>query len=156
MTYSKSEVAHMKSVTEIEMASDGSFQRHEHVLPPVRDLIYIEGELLDLVLGAAARTARERDSYVIVGLTDSGPVLDALAKLRLIYPNVLHVARAGGYVPASLPSLEKRKERESLSDLDLFAEFFNETTSETLSAEERTTLVEALSAVQNAGRERLT
>ncbi len=156
MTYSKSEVAQTKSVTEIEMAKDGSFKLQELALPPTRDLIYVEGDLQHLVSGAAAQTERERDSYVIAGLTDSGPVLDALAKLRLVYPNVLHVTRAGGYVPASLPSHEKRIERDSLSDLDLFAEFFRETTSEELTAEERTTLIEALANVQNANRERPT
>ena len=77
-------------------------------------------------------------------------MLDALAKLRAVYPNILHVSRAGGYIPAELPSLARARERESLSDLDLFAEFFNETVGTELSADERTALIETLTSLERA------
>jgi exonuclease SbcD len=154
LTYSKSEVEHSKSVTEISMAADGTFETAFHSLPVRRALRYFEGSLGEIVSSAEKFSALERDAYVIIGLTDSGPVLDALARLRAVFPNVLHVARAGGYVPATLPSLAKARERETLSDLDLFAEFFTETTSLSLSADERTALIDAITTVSNADRDR--
>lgn len=154
LAYSKSEVTQPKSISEISMASDGSFALQTISLPVSRDLIYLEGTLAELVGRGSSMTDRERDAYVIAGLTDQGPVLDALAKLRAVFPNILHVSRTGGYMPAALPSLAKQKERETMSDLDLFAEFFTDTTSEALTADERTCLVEALNAVAATERER--
>lgn len=156
LAYSKSEVSHPKSITEVELQPDGSLTSRELALPASRELIYVEGELQNLLDRARSMSERERDSYVIAGLSDAGPVLDALAKLRAVFPNILHVARTAGYVPASLPSLAKKKERETMSDLDLFAEFFTDTTSETLTSDERTCLVDALSVLQATERERPT
>lgn len=154
LTYSKSEIDHTKSITEIVMNANSSFTSTLHSLPARRALKYFEGTLEELVLRAATLTASDLDAHIIIGLTDSGPVLDALARLRVVFPNVLHVARAGGYSPATLPSLARLRERESLSDLDLFAEFFTETTSLTLSAEERTALIDAISSVALNDRDR--
>ena len=154
LSYSKSEVGHEKSITEITISPDGAVTTALLTLPVSRELIYVEGELTELVERARAMSERERDAYVIVGLKDQGPVLDALAKLRVVFPNVLHVSKTAGFVPAVLPSMAKQKERETMSDLDLFAEFFNDTTSENLSAEERTCFVEALGALEAASRER--
>jgi len=140
LSYSKSEVDHSKSVTEVVInGNDVSFEFHS--LPIKRALKYLEGSLAEL-------SARESDdSYIIVGLTDRGPVLDALARLRAVYPNILHVSRSGGYIPAELPSLARARERESMSDLDLFAEFFNDTVGTELSNEERDVLIETLSGL---------
>jgi exonuclease SbcD len=146
--YSRSEVDHAKSVTEVSLADDGAVKVAFHSLPVQRGLRYVEGALEDLIKNDVD------DSFVIVGLTNSGPVLDALARLRVIYPNVLHVARAGGYQPTSLPSLARAREREALSDLDLFAEFFSDTTATELSADERTALVDAIESVAAADRDR--
>lgn len=136
LAYSKSEVDHSKSISFVSLGEslDVSFLP----LPVRRPLRYVEGTLEDLLRGSGA------DDYVIVGLTDSGPVLDALARLRAVFPNILHVARAGGYMPSQLPSLERARERESMSDLELFAEFFGEVTAAEMTAEERTALIEAL------------
>jgi exonuclease SbcD len=144
LSYSKSEVDHAKSVTEVRIDRDGSLSFEFHALPVRRALKYLEGTLAELSISPPD------DSYVIVGLTDSGPVLDALARLRAVFPNVLHVSRAGGYLPAELPSLTRARERESLSDLDLFAEFFNDTVGTELSAEERTALIETLGAMERS------
>jgi exonuclease SbcD len=144
LSYSKSEVDHAKSVTEVTIAKDGALSFELHPLEVRRPLRYLEGTLEEL-------SAREPDdALIIVGLTDSGPVLDALAKLRAVYPNILHVARAGGYVPAELPSLAKARERESLTDLELFAEFFNDTVGAPLSDDERVALIETLGSLERS------
>jgi exonuclease SbcD len=144
LSYSKSEVDHTKSVTEVSIDRDGSLSFEFHTLPVRRALRYLEGTLAEL------STAAIDESYVIVGLTDNGPVLDALARLRAVYPNILHVSRAGGYLPQELPSLARARERESLSDLELFAEFFNDTVGSELSPEERTALIDALSSAERS------
>ena len=154
LSYSKSELSHAKSVTEVELASDGSFKLKTHALPVRRDLIFLEGPLETLIANAAAMTERERDSYVIAGLMDTGPVLDAHARLRAVFPNLLHAARSGGYRPTELPSLEARRLKETLSDLDLFAEFFQDSTNSPLSDDEREQMIAVLKSIEAADRER--
>lgn len=146
LAYSKSEIDHIKSVTEVVIKNDHSLEYKSHELPIRRTLRYVEGEIETLLRAGEKESAQERDAYVIAGLTDSGAVLDAVARLRQIYPNVLHVTRAGGYVSTTLPALERLKQRENLSELELFAEFFNETTGEEMTAEERTVLIAAIEA----------
>ena len=150
LAYSKSEVDHIKSVLEVHLSPSGALEVKEHSLPTSRRLRYIEGEIETLLRTGEKASEVERNDYVIAGLTDQGPVLDALARLRLIYPNILHVSRAGGYMPSALPALERLKAREQMSELDLFAEFFNETTGQELNAEERTALIDAIQAMSSA------
>lgn len=144
LAYSKSEVDHIKSVLEVHLTNAGELTVFPHTLPVTRSLRYIEGEIEQLLKAGEKENSNAKNDYVIAGLTDQGPVLDALSRLRVIYPNILHVSRAGGYMPSALPALERLKAREEMSELDLFAEFFNETTGQELNAEERTALIEAI------------
>jgi DNA repair protein SbcD/Mre11 len=142
LPYSKSEVGHSKSITEICLHADGAVEIHETPLRQKRQLRYLEGPLDQLIDGAKDDSARE--DYVIAGFTDSGAVLDSFARLRTVYPNLLHVSRAGGFVPETLPSLALRKELDQVSELELFTEFFKATTGADLTDEERTALIETI------------
>ncbi len=139
--YSKSEIGLEKSVTEIRIGGDGKVETALHPLKPLRALRYIENTLSAVIEGAASDS--DKEDYVLVGLTDPGPVIDAAAQLRAAYPNLLHVSRVGGFLPDELPALERRKDRQRISELDLFAEFVNDTTGEPMSPEE----VDAISEI---------
>jgi exonuclease SbcD len=141
LPYSKSEVDHEKSITELAVASDGSIELSQHRLKNLRSLRYREGLLENLLIEAKSDTAP--DDYIIAGFTDSGPVLDAFARLRVLYPNLLNISRSGGYMPAQLPAA-RRQERSERSELDLFAEFFHDSVGEELNADERATLAATL------------
>ena len=145
LPYSKSEIGHLKSITEIVLDASGKVESTNHTLSQRRALRYIEGELQTLV-SEGQSLSEDRDDYIIAGYTDRGAVLDAFARLRLVYPNLLHISRAGGYEPSSLPALSRLREKEKLSELDLFAEFFRDATGADLNDFERDTLIEALNA----------
>ncbi len=140
LPYSKSEIGHQKSITEIALAGDGSIKLELHSLQTRRSLRYIEGELKELIEKGMNDAAKH--DYVIAGFTDSGAVLDAFARLRSVYPGLLHISRAGGFVPLSLPALQK--EREEMSDLELFGEFFRDATGADMNDQEREALIEVL------------
>lgn len=142
-TYSKSEVANAKSVNEIRLESDGTFEVVPHSIEPARKLRYLENTLEGIL--AEAVTDSRRDDYILAGLTDPGPVIDALAKLRAVYPNLLHVARVQGtHRPDEIPVASKLREREAIDELDLFAEFVQDTTGKELTSDERTFVTDSI------------
>jgi exonuclease SbcD len=144
LKYSKSEIAHEKGILEVLIRPKGeakveiSFETHR--LPILRQLRFIEAELAELL--RAAGEDERRDDYIIASYTDTGAILDARAKLLAVYPNLLNVSRAQKFLPGSAPALAK--ERERLSELDLFAEFFSASTGSELSADEREVLIGAI------------
>jgi DNA repair protein SbcD/Mre11 len=145
LPYSKSEIGHLKSITEVQLQASGKVETILHELPQRRALRYIEGELQTLIAEAQEKTGDSSlEDYIIAGYTDRGAVLDAFARLRLVYPQLLHIARAGGFEPTSLPAMTRLREKEKLSELDLFAEFFRDATGTDLTDPERDTLIEAL------------
>ena len=140
LPYSKSEIGHDKSITEINIDMEGTVEITTHLLDQKRQLRYVEGELATLIENGLADPVR--DDYMIAGFTDDGAVLDAFAKLRTVYPQLLHISRAGGFRPNLLPGLAQG--RESLSDFELFTEFFNEASGSQLNEAEKSVLIEVL------------
>lgn len=149
LPYSKSETDHEKTIVEVALDASGTCHLDHHVLPRLRGFRYLEGALEELC--SKAKDDATPDDYVIAGFTDPGPVIDAFSKLRTHYPNLLHVARAGGYVPSQTPSLEHTRARQERSELDLFAEFFRETTNEDLNDDERAFLASTLQELSREG-----
>jgi exonuclease SbcD len=132
-----------KSVTEIRLDTDGGLELETFELPVLRRLRTIEGPLAELL--ERGREDQFRDDYIIAGFTDLGAQIDTFAKLRAVYPNLLHVSRVGGFLPSELPAARARaEERSERNDLDLFAEFFRDATGTELSDEERAALIETL------------
>ncbi|MES2965143.1 MAG: exonuclease SbcCD subunit D [Bdellovibrionota bacterium] len=142
-TYSKSEVEHAKSASEIRLTKDGSCEVVSHAIDPARRLRYLE-DTLEILVTAGSKDER-KDDYILAGLTDPGPVVDALARLRAVYPNLLHVSRVqGSFRPEEIPIAAKLREREAIDELDLFSEFVQETTGQALTADERSFVLDSI------------
>jgi len=138
LQYSKSEIGYPKGIVEVRITGAATIEHNTHHLPIRRPLRFLEGDLTELVRQAAGDS--EREDYIIASYTDQGAVLDAFTKLYAVYPNLLHVSRTLGFNPTTLPMLEARVNRDTVSELDLFAEFFQAATGEALSERERITL----------------
>ena len=153
LSYSKSEIGHDKAVLEVSLdPASGAANVSPHRLPKLRDLRFVEGEL-DALIARATDERAGREDYVIASLTDAGLVLDARAKLRKVYPNLVHVGRTEGYVPLEAPSLARLKERERMSELDLFGEFLRESTGAEMTELEREIVAQSLAAIERRERE---
>lgn len=152
LTYSKSEISNRKSVTEVMLAKDGLYALETHELGHLRGFEYREGELKDLLTEQTATdgTLKINSNYVIVGLTDRGPVLEAAQRLRDVFPNLLHVSRvrSDDDVTSRTDSQTTASEREQATELELFSEFFARTMNTEMSAEERTHLIDILSEIE--------
>ena len=88
LKYSFSEVNHRKSVTVVELLEKGNVTVNTRPLRPLHDMRELRGSYEELTSrdfyqGTAV------DDYLHITLTDEEGILDAIGKLRSIYPNVM-------------------------------------------------------------------
>ena len=121
LKYSQSEVAHEKSVTLIEMDGDGRCEKTLLPLIPLRDMRHVKGELEAILADVKEDT---RLDYLHVTLTDVGALIEPMAKLRNVYPNVMTLRldhRVGKNVFDNTMSSEQRA---NMTPEDMFAKFY--------------------------------
>lgn len=149
LKYSFSEAGHNKSVSLVELGAPGKVCVEEIALTPLRDLRVLTGTLDGLVAASAADTALA--DYVFASLTDRGALLDPMARLREVWPNVLGCERtvlsAGGSAAAG------RARSRELDTRALFADFFREVADAPLDDAQSAALGEALEALAHETRE---
>lgn len=149
LKYSASEAADGKSAVLVELGEPGSKPAIELVpLAPLHDLRRIRGPLGSLVASDVVAAA-DADDYLHVVLTDENPVLDAIARLRAVYPNVMSVeydnarTRAAGLsAAAELPA------EEDVAPLELFAEFYEHQNGSALSDGQRALVAKELEGIE--------
>ena len=88
LKYSFSEKDHKKSVTVVELGEKGGLEVRERLLHPRHDLRELRGTYDQLTLKSNYEGA-DRDDYLHIVLTDEEDVPDAVARLRVIYPNLM-------------------------------------------------------------------
>lgn len=88
LKYSVSEWKQNKSVSIIELNGDGEVKVQLKELPVLRDLRVIRGPLEEL-LKRENHHGTNLEDYVFVELTDEGEILDAISKIRAVFPNVM-------------------------------------------------------------------
>jgi DNA repair protein SbcD/Mre11 len=120
LKYSASETGHVKALTLVELPEHGPVRTEPLPLTPRRDLRRIRGCFADLMKGPLGPS----EDYLFLDLLDDGPVLDAMARLRQIYPNILGIQPASA-APAPTEDTIDIRSRELDPDL-LFRSFFQE------------------------------
>lgn len=149
MKYSFAESGHKKTVSLVELDQFGKVTLERIPLIPKRDVRCIEGLLTDLLNQPAVESSK--DDYLMVTLKDSGAILDAIGKLREVYPNVLHIERphftAGEKLRA--PGADHRR----TGVKELFNSFFQQTTGSELSADQSETFSEVIEKIYLRDRE---
>ena len=149
LKYSFSEAGHAKSVTLVEMDADGAVRTERIALSPRRDLRVVEGALDELLAGPPDGASRE--DYLLVRLTDRRAILDAMGKLREVYPNVLHLERPG--LQAGPRADAAGRDHRTRSELELFRAFHREVTGDDLLPGGAEALGEVVESLRRAERE---
>ena len=122
LKYSFSEAGHYKSVTVVELGEKGDLRLHTVPLTPRHDLREIRGTFAELT-DKAVYSAAGAEDYLHIILTDEEDVPEAVARLRVIYPNLMKL---------SYDNTRTRTDRvvggaenvKSKSPLELFAELY--------------------------------
>jgi len=139
LKYSFSEQHQKKGVTLVDFSSAGTSNKHLP-LKPLRDMRILEGEFDDLL--QQGKVDPNSDDYLLIRLTDQHAILDPMAKLREVYPNVLQLEK-----PGMLGSEEQPVNREKLKrgELDMFRDFFLQVKGHELSNEQEHAMTETIS-----------
>ena len=135
LKYSFSECRHTKSVTVVELKEKGSVEIRTVPLQPRRELRELRGSFAALIHSGADADSGAED-YLRIILTDEEDVPDAMARLRIAYPNLMTLeydnsrTRAAGVLTAA-------EDVERKSEMELFAEFFTQQNGYDMSEEQR-------------------
>lgn len=146
MKYSTSEVRQTKSVALVEMDADGQCTIERKPLKPSKDLRIINGYLKDILKGP--EKGENPEDYIIVELMDKGAILDAMGKLREVYPNVLHIDRKYLEIAGRISALDHHK----MDDTELFSSFFTQVTGEELTESQKLTFASVVDEVRRKER----
>ena len=122
LKYSFSEAGHRKSLSVVTLERMGEIRIETVPLEPLRDLREIRGPL-ERLLSQEIRAEVGTENYLHVTLTDEEEILDALEKVRYVYPNVMRLdydnrrTRASG-ATAAVENITLK------TPLQLFSEFY--------------------------------
>lgn len=148
LKYSFSEKDHKKSVTVVDLGAKGDVQIRTVPLTPKHDLREVRGSydaltLRENYIGTAT------DDYLSIVLTDEQDVPDALAKLRILYPNIMQLRydNARTRTDAQLPPLDPEDRRTAL---ELFEDFYALQNGQNMTTEQRALAAKLLQEIEEA------
>jgi len=148
LKYSFSEQHQNKSVTLVEFDNDGKAQFELLPLAAMRDVRIIEGELAQLL--DIGKTDLNRDDYLMVRLSDKNAILDAMGKLRSVYPNVLHLERTG--LMRESGKVELSRDHIKKGEMDMFSDFFTQVSGDSMTQAQQQAMSTAIDELHKAER----
>lgn len=134
LKYSFSEVSHKKSVTVAELKEKGNVDIRCIELTAKRDMREIKGEYEKLV-SKEYYDGTAVDDYLHITLTDEEDIPDAIAKLRVIYPNIMKLDydNTRTRTAACVDSAQAVEEK---TPVELFAQFYEKQNNRPMSDEQ--------------------
>ena len=123
MKYSFSEVNQRKGITIVDLDKDGNIHIEIYDLKPRRDF-RIKIGTLEEVLKSYDKDKENNEDYIKVILKDKGELLDPMAKIRSVYPNVMELTREERAIRGGSRTVATNiKERSKMS---LFKSFYKD------------------------------
>ncbi|MFD1705287.1 exonuclease SbcCD subunit D [Siminovitchia sediminis] len=147
LKYSFSEAKQRKSVSVINIESNGQLTIKERGLTPRLDMREITGYIEEL-LDPAFYENQKLDDYLKVTLLDEGALLDPINKLRAVYPNILHLERKIDRVDSAKKQTLQMVQSERKTELDLFEDFYREMTTSDFTEEKQKLMEEVIDDVR--------
>ncbi len=128
LKYSLSEWRGQKSATLVELGPAGEKPAIELVaLEPLHDLRRVRGPLERLMSPEVADAeGTSREDYLYAVLTDENPAVDAMARLRNVYPNVMSLEYDNARTRAVGVAADAAPAEEDTDPLTLFCDFYEQ------------------------------
>lgn len=145
LKYSFSEKDHKKSVTIVELGAKGEVEIDEVALVPMHDMREIRGTYDDLMLKANYE-GTDTDDYIHVVLTDENDVIDAIAKLRVVYPNLMKLSYDNKRTQRQ-QTITDAENVEKKTPLELFEEFYEKQNNQSMTDEQKKLSQELIESV---------
>ena len=150
MKYSFEEADHKKGVYLVELDQVGALRQEFIPLPAGRDVRVVSGLFNDIMQGPAA--GERADDYLSFLLLDEAPVIQAVHRLRTIYPKTMEINYR--YQQATLSLAGQRPDHRALSSMDLFESFVDWSTQKPLTELQRRTMAPFLAPADADGEGR--
>ncbi len=148
LKYSFDECTQQKGVHIVEMNAAGECSVETIPLTPRRDVRRIKGMFADLVKSSDGMAGAD---YVEITLLDDGPVIDAMGRLRAVWPNAMNVLRQDSTSVGA--GAAQRIDVRGQSELELFELFYEQITGEALGVDHRTVFVDLVDRIRMEERE---
>ena len=145
LKYSFSEKDHKKSVTVIDFGEKGKVDISEIPLVPRHDLREIRGTFNELTLKENYENT-DREDYIHAVLTDENDVIDAVGKLRVIYPNLMKLSYDNKRT-AMQQEINEAVDVEKRSPAELFDEFYEKQNNQKMSDEQRAFVEDCIGSI---------
>jgi len=148
LKYSFDEVHQPKGVYVVDMGADGACAVRTVPMVPRGDGRKSGGVMEELLRGPG--DGKSKEDYLEVTITDDGPVLDAIGRLREVYPNVMLIRRperVNGVGAGDRPDIRGK------TALQLFGAFYRHVTAEDLSADQERAFVAVAEEMEREERE---
>jgi len=124
LKYSFSEAGHQKSVTVVELGKKGDFRLYAVPLVPKHDLREIKGTYEEVTAKSFYENTPVED-YLHITLTDEEDVPEAMARLRVIYPNLMKLTYDNTRTRSSTV-IDGAVDVQKKSPLQLFGELYQQ------------------------------
>lgn len=135
LKYSFSEANDKKSVTVVELKEKGNLNLKTIPLMPLRDMKEIKGKYIDLMNKSYYENTTYQNDYIHITLTDEEEILNAMAKLRSVYHNLMKLDYDNTRTKNNL-IINADKNIESKSPMQLFSDFYKLQNNKPLSEEQ--------------------
>ena len=142
LKYSFSEEKHNKSMTIVDLKEKGNIEIKEIPVKPLHDLKTIKGKFSKITSEEFYKELKKEDYYRAV-LTDEDDILNAIGKLKSIYPNLMSMEYDNTRT-RSYSVVDNVETGETKSPLDYFEEFFEKQNGRKMSEKQRNYLLEIL------------
>jgi len=146
LKYSFSEQHQKKSVSLVELSASAGFKSVTTLaLKPLRDMRIIDGDL-EGILQRGTKDPHAED-YLLIRLTDRQAILNPMAKLREIYPNVLHLEKLN-----VLETGAQQAKRDALKrgEFEMFGDFFAQISGEKMTPQQAHEVQRVITALNKA------
>ena len=145
LKYSFSEKDHKKSVTVVEFGKKGEVEIREMPLIPMHDLREIRGTYDELV-AKKNYEGTALDDYIHAVLLDEEDVMDAMGKLRVIYPNLMKLSYDNKRTKENRVISDAR-DVEKKSPIELFEEFYELQNNQPMSEEQKAFTLDLIDSI---------
>lgn len=135
LKYSFSEKDHEKSVTVIELCDKGNVKVRTVILEPLHDMREIRGTY-ELLTSRDFYEGTHTEDYIHAVLTDEDGILDAMGRLRVIYPNIMKLSYDNKRTRENR-TLQDNVDVQNKSPIELFEEFFETQNNQPMNDEQK-------------------
>lgn len=145
LKYSFSEANHHKSVTILELKEKGNLEIRTVELSPLRDMRELRGTYEELTNRKNYEGTRT-DDYIRITLTDEEDVVDAMGKLRVIYPNLMKLDYDNRRTRENR-ELTGGEAEESRTPLELIMDFYEQQNNQPMSGKQAALVSELMEKI---------